>query len=126
MTRTRPGLLRTRSRDPRKKLAAQLDALWSHLVKHRSGNKCQRCLSIVAVQAHHIIERRYTATRWDLRNGIALCLNCHSRVHAKVVQIVPPHDLLMQALPITPRTMDFMEQAWVGLQLHAKAMGAKR
>jgi len=36
-----------------------------------------------ALEAHHIIKRRRKFTRWDFRNGIPLCKECHALAHTK-------------------------------------------
>ena len=35
------------------------------------------------LEAHHIIKRRRKFTRWDWRNGIPLCRECHTLAHTK-------------------------------------------
>ena len=57
-------------------LEDDLDELWSKAVKKRDGYKCVRC-GKPAVHAHHIFSRRHKRTRWDVRNGIALCFRDH-------------------------------------------------
>jgi hypothetical protein len=58
--------------------------VWSEIV--RAGGRCERC-GAPARDAHHIIPRGTSPTMgwFDLRNGIALCFQCHS-VHG-------PHSL---------------------------------
>lgn len=55
------------------------DTLWSKYIKARARGKCQRCGSMaMALEAAHIIPRRVLPTRFDTRNGIALCAaTCH-------------------------------------------------
>ena len=36
-----------------------------------------------ALEAHHIIKRHRKLTRWDWRNGIPLCVECHALAHTK-------------------------------------------
>jgi hypothetical protein len=48
------------------------------------------------LQCHHIIYRRYYVTRWDWRNGMALSMANHQRVHGiegngLVIQHLQPH-----------------------------------
>lgn len=67
-----------------KKKAIQLH---SKVVRTRAGFVCERCGikrgdirdtgSKVAIQAAHIVSRRYNATVTDERNGFALCAKCH-------------------------------------------------
>lgn len=58
------------------------DALWRQCVKHRDGGRCRRCHKVVQGEAHHIVSRNVTATRWLLANGVYLCRDCHAAVHA--------------------------------------------
>jgi HNH endonuclease. len=54
------------------------DKLVSQIV--RSAGKCQRCGSVDTLQCAHIISRKYSATRTDLRNLWVLCARCHRRL----------------------------------------------
>lgn len=59
-------------------LNKQLDKLWSEVV--RSKGECELCgrrPPEVVLHAHHIFSRRHYSTRWDIRNGLALCNGCH-------------------------------------------------
>lgn len=53
------------------------DALWSELVKLRAGNKCDRCESTHMTQGHHIIPRTNWNLRYEIDNGVCLCLRHH-------------------------------------------------
>lgn len=58
-----------------------LDKLWSEYVRRRDGH-CTFCGRTEGkLDANHIMSRRHTATRWDVRNGNALCFTCHRRFH---------------------------------------------
>ena len=62
---------------PIKKLEAKADKCWSEAIRARD-KKCIICGRRENLQAHHAINRRgKKATRWDLRNGITLCVKCH-------------------------------------------------
>ena len=62
---------------PVKRLEAKADKAWSEAIRARDG-KCIICGRKSNLQAHHAINRRgKKATRWDLRNGITLCVKCH-------------------------------------------------
>jgi len=75
--RTESALKRAKTRKTGKaKLEAELDKLWSLAVKKRDGYKCVRC-GKPAVHAHHIFSRRHKRTRWEVKNGIALCYRDH-------------------------------------------------
>ena len=53
----------------------QLDKLWSEII--RSKGYCEICGTTVNLNAHHIVGRINNALRWDLRNGICICVSCH-------------------------------------------------
>ena len=70
-----------------KTLKNKADKLWSFII--RSEGFCRRCgrqPGEITLQAAHIISRSYTATRWDLRNGLPLCLGCHHFAHNKPLE----------------------------------------
>lgn len=51
---------------------------WSLLVKLRAGNRCEYCGTTNQLNSHHIHTRRKRATRWDVLNGICLCVMHHT------------------------------------------------
>lgn len=59
----------------------KLDKLWSQIIRARD-KRCTFCgRDSCKLDANHIMSRRHTATRWDVRNGNALCFTCHRRFH---------------------------------------------
>ena len=56
----------------------KLDEAWSLLVKIRAGYKCEYCGSERELNSHHIYSRANFATRWDVENGICLCVGHHT------------------------------------------------
>ena len=61
-------------------LTKTLDKQWSRLVKLRAKEKCEVCGATkenVRLNSHHIIGRVNRRTRWDLRNGVCLCVQHH-------------------------------------------------
>lgn len=65
-----------------KTLKNKADKLWSIVI--RQAGECIRCHRKppeVTLQAAHVISRKYTATRWDLRNGFCMCVGCHHWGH---------------------------------------------
>jgi hypothetical protein len=64
----------------RKGLDGKLDIAWSKLVKLKAGMKCQieNCKHRPTLNSHHIFSRKNASTRWDLENGICLCVGHHT------------------------------------------------
>lgn len=61
----------------------ELDKKWALDVKERDRHVCQRCgVQRMHQDAHHIVRRSIRATRHQLSNGVTLCRECHSYVHA--------------------------------------------
>lgn len=54
------------------------DLLYSQII--RSIGYCQRCGGNSYLQCAHIISRRYSQTRCDIRNAWCLCASCHRRL----------------------------------------------
>ena len=53
-------------------------ARWAKAVKARYGYKCYRCFSKKNIEAHHIYPKsKYPKKAYMLKNGVALCRNCH-------------------------------------------------
>ena len=52
------------------------DRLWSLAVRADWAHKCAVC-GARDCEAHHLVPRQHEATRYELRNGIALCCHCH-------------------------------------------------
>lgn len=61
-----------------KGLKGKCDALFSKII--RSAGVCNRCGSRDWLQTAHIISRRYSNTRCDIRNAWCLCAGCHRRL----------------------------------------------
>lgn len=54
------------------------DELWSKLVKVRARFKCEYCWKTTYLNSHHIFSRNNYSTRFDLDNGICLCVAHHT------------------------------------------------
>ena len=68
---------RTNANVPAKgRLRDLCDQLWSLAVRADWLNKCAVC-GKGKCEAHHLIPRQHEATRYEIRNGIALCSHCH-------------------------------------------------
>ena len=50
---------------------------WSIAIKERDAHKCAICGSILLLTSHHIIPRENKEFRFDLDNGICLCVKHH-------------------------------------------------
>lgn len=69
---------RTNSTVPAKgRLRDMADQLWSLAVKDDWAHRCAMCGRRSTLNAHHLIPRGHTTTRYLLRNGICLCAHCH-------------------------------------------------
>lgn len=73
--------LRRYGKSPRAKLIKELDILWSRKIRTRDKWICQRCGKggkiSKGIHGAHIFSRNNYSTRWDLDNGITLCMPCH-------------------------------------------------
>ena len=68
---------RTNSSVPAKgRLRELADKLWSLAVRNDWAHECAVC-GHRKTEAHHLVPRQHNATRYELRNGIALCPHCH-------------------------------------------------
>lgn len=77
--------------DVRNRLYAALDkkrserwclTLWSRFIRARDAYSCVVCNSSNKVQAHHLFRRTLLPqARFELGNGISLCLECHRLAH---------------------------------------------
>jgi 5-methylcytosine-specific restriction endonuclease McrA len=63
----------------RKQLQEQkvLDEIWAKQIKTRDGYECVICGNVFAPNAHHLVPREIKEYRYDLNNGITLCVNHH-------------------------------------------------
>lgn len=62
----------------RKGVDKKLDDAWSLLVKLKAGMKCEYCGKTTPLNSHHIFSRSKKSTRWDVKNGICLCVGHHT------------------------------------------------
>lgn len=62
----------------RKGIDKKLDDCWSELVKLKAGNKCEVCGKRSPLNSHHIFSRSKKSTRWDVKNGLCLCVGHHT------------------------------------------------
>lgn len=63
---------------PKRPSIALLDRLWSELVKIRAGGKCEYCGKVTTLNSHHLFSRSNRSTRWDVENGVSLCVYHHT------------------------------------------------
>jgi hypothetical protein len=72
---------------------------WRKAVIARAGRVCRCCLRKVVQQlalagnrleVHHVAPRADQAVRWDVRNGMVLCSECHQKVtpHSGKLELV--------------------------------------
>lgn len=104
------------------------DALFSKII--RSRGDCLRCGSVEYLQTAHIITRRYSATRCDLRNAWCLCAKCHRRLtdwpreHSRYITETIGSEAYeeLRLLAETPTKVDWAE-VLDGLKATAKELG---
>ena len=60
-------------------LGKKLDEAWSLAVKKKAGYKCEVCGIGESghLNSHHIVGRRNRMVRWDVRDGVCLCVKHH-------------------------------------------------
>ena len=71
---------RAKNRPPKKSKGVKkslVDKKWSLAVRAKAGNRCEYCKATQFLNAHHIISRNNHAVRWDLDNGVSLCVKHH-------------------------------------------------
>jgi hypothetical protein len=57
---------------------------WRKAVLKRDNETCQQCGSQENLQTHHIKSyAKFKELRFDLDNGVTLCLSCHKKQHKK-------------------------------------------
>lgn len=54
-----------------------LDNLWRQKVYENGGKRCEYCNKTEKLNAHHIFSRSNYVVRWDLDNGVCLCVSHH-------------------------------------------------
>lgn len=67
-------------------LVRACDKFWRRIIILRANGKCEICGAtgpkkegdVFWIQACHIITRGFWLTRWDPRNGVGGCLDCHN------------------------------------------------
>lgn len=60
-----------------KTLYNKLDKMWRELIYHYAGYKCEYCGESGRLNAHHIFSRSNSAVRWELKNGVCVCVSHH-------------------------------------------------
>lgn len=55
---------------------------WRNAVKERDGYKCRECGATDRLHAHHVKSwNDYPDLRFDVDNGLTLCVRCHQKAH---------------------------------------------
>ena len=65
----------------RKSLRKDCDRLWQQVITGLAFGRCAKCKLPVPVSGHHIISRRFIKLRYELCNGMPLCVRCHEWAH---------------------------------------------
>jgi len=66
-----------------KPLRDKLSKAWSIRIKNNAEHRCERCGSMYNLSPHHIIGKANTGLRWEEKNGVCLCFDCHRMAHDK-------------------------------------------
>lgn len=59
-----------------KAIKKKMDVLWSQIIRKRNNGNCEVCGNL-GQNSHHVIGRKNLNLRWNLKNGINLCISCH-------------------------------------------------
>ena len=66
-------------KNKKSKLKHLSDQLWAAIIRNKK--KCEMCYAQnVRFNAHHIVSRANHSLRYDLRNGLCLCVDCHFNI----------------------------------------------
>lgn len=69
---------------------AKADNLYSLLIRHRAGNKCERCERTDGqMHCSHHVPRGVKALRFDPANAACLCFQCHAWWHSNPAESGP-------------------------------------
>jgi 5-methylcytosine-specific restriction endonuclease McrA len=68
-----------------KAIKKDLDKLWSKITHEQYDHTCSVCGLRYGLAAHHFFGKKaYPAVKWDIDNGVLLCVGCHiMKVHRK-------------------------------------------
>ena len=58
-------------------LNKKADTEWSALVKVLAGGRCEVCGTTQNLNSHHVFGRSNYKVRWDVHNGVCLCVGHH-------------------------------------------------
>ena len=61
-----------------KKINDELDKTWAKIVKILAKNCCEYCGVGSPLNSHHIYSRSNLSTRWNVLNGVCLCVSHHT------------------------------------------------
>jgi len=65
-----------------KELQKEADSLWKQRVREHWGNLCTVCGKIAADPHHCFLKGSHPNLRYDILNGVPLCRECHTKIHA--------------------------------------------
>jgi hypothetical protein len=79
-------LTKARIKKITRNLERRMDIVWSKYIKNKFNNKCYICGVTKQLTSHHLIPREIKCLRWNVKNGICLCVK-----HHKYSFVISPH-----------------------------------
>ena len=64
-------------------LEIQCKRLWQECMQKIWGKHCMWCKKYKPISGHHIIPRGYYLTKYELMNGVGICVECHNKIHGE-------------------------------------------
>jgi hypothetical protein len=78
MTIAVPKIKKPKKQPSKRTLKGKADILWSKIIRNKAGNVCEWCgRTSGKMDAHHVKGKPNGTLRYELRNGVCLCFNCH-------------------------------------------------
>ena len=76
--------MKRKKKTSRQKTYKDLDKAWQEKVVARD-KECMLCGGVISCGHHIFPKSRGINTRWDLENGIGVCVSCHYGIHDRTL-----------------------------------------